>query len=334
MLDAVTTDSSPCALPPGERADGVSCSSRATLAFLLEFDKAHDEAGKPPRGGARSRPNAADAPPSEVVNRVAKKVGCTTERCVVSSPRIIDFIEKEGGTGAAIRVHAETSARFKLAGPRNDTSLLCNFKIDGVLQRWAGEPGLGGFFNCPFAMMDFEREAYLLGRVHMPDVILGQVTQKVVPAGTARASQVRRPCDTFACVLNTDVSAGGGKHWVCVFVDMRGEPTAHAPWTVEYFNSAGNPPTRAATRWMAKTTDSLIDHLGRRHSESSAAAASKLVRSVAVTSVTHQKSKTECGPYTLFYIRSRLDGNPPSRFTHQRVLDRDMTEFRRHIFSE
>lgn len=350
MLKAVSTDSSPCALPPEKRADGVVCSSRDTLAYLLAFEEKHAKKSGPTGGtkpsdastASHPKPNAgADvedsvrAAPSKVVARVAKKLGCDTEKCVVTDPRIVDFIGKEVSPAAVNRMHAETYARFKPSGPRNSTELLSNFDIDGVLQRWAGEDKFGAFFNCPFAMMDFEREEYLFDQVHMPEVLFGRVSQKIIPAGTARPTTVRRKCDMFACVLNTDVSTGAGKHWVCVTVDMRGEPTEASPWTVEYFNSAGNPPPRAATRWLAKTADSLIDHLSSKLKDSGdARSVSRLIRTVAVTSVTHQKSRTECGLYTLFYIRSRLEGNPISMFTRQRVHDREMTEFRRHVFSD
>lgn len=334
MLKAVSTDDSQCAM------GGATCSSADTIAHLARFAEAAtapvgartaddaqrvaEAATAPVGGGARAADDA-----QRVVEKVAKTLGCESERCVVSHPRVVDFIERAAGPEAVQKLAVETQARFKPRGPRDSTALLSNFDIDAVLSRWAGEPAHASFYNCPFAMMDFDRVKYPFSDVDVAEVRAGRARQRVTPPGAAEAAEVARPCDTLGCVLNTDTSRGPGKHWVCVFVDMRGEPTAAAPWTVEYFNSAGNPPPAAMARWIARTVDALIDH--RRAAGAADAAAQ--VRGVAVTTVTHQRSRTECGLYTMFYIRARLDGNPHTMFVADRVPDRDMTEFRRHVFS-
>ena len=316
MLAAVTTEPTECACVAGAASADV-CSSRKTVALLADFV---EKSGAAPKAAPRQDPKA-------VVAKAAKELGCKSERCAVDHPRLADFAEKTQGTKAAKNLKSETRVRFKPPGPRARPALLSNYDIDGVLQRWAGEPQFASFYNCPFSMMDFEREEYSFGTLNMCEVKQGKAPQKLLPQGESEMHMSRRPCDTFACVLNTDSSTGPGKHWVCVFVDMR---PADAPWTVEYFNSAGNSPPRAMTRWLAGTCDALIEE---RKKDRPAAPAADLARAVAVTSVTHQKSKTECGPYTLFYIRSRMEGNPYTMFTEQRTSDREMMEFRQHLFS-
>ena len=63
-------------------------------------------------------------------------------------------------------------------------------------------------------------------------------------------------------------------------------------------------------------------------------ASTPLAVSRAVTSVAHQRSQTECGPYSLYYIRRRLEGAPVETFTDPkvRISDEAMEEFRRYLF--
>ena len=339
MLDRVSTDATPCARAAAERVAAAVCSGAETVAMMADFNRsAHSGGKKKPPGGAEGETPAAggarvaqSAPvkPEEEVKKAAHALGCDDEKCVVTSGAMLTFVEVTHGPAAVRRLQSEVQVAFKPAGPRDSTALLSNFDIDEVLARWAGEPQFGAFFNCPFAMMDFDREAYLFGRVSLPAVRARKVPQQVKPPGEPRAREVKRRCDTFACVLNTDTSSGPGKHWVCAFADMRGLPTPARPWTVEYFNSAGNAPPRAVTKWLARASDELIEALAAE----GAADAARCVKVASVTKVTHQHSKTECGLYTLFYIRARLEGNPADMFLREKVTDAMMTEFRRHVFS-
>jgi hypothetical protein len=199
---------------------------------------------------------------------------------------------------------------FKAAGPRDSLALLSNFNIDETLQRWARI--YPRFFPCPFAMIDFDRNGDLFGTVDLPAVLAGRVAADLGPAH----GKVRRPCDTFGCVVNTDPSHLGGHHWFAMFVDCRAEP-----WTVEYFNSVGSPPPKPIVGWQERTRAAL-------------AALGKQVRAVIATDLDHQDSQTECGLYSLYYIRRRLEGVPHTFFATERIPDAAMTEFRKHIFRQ
>ena len=304
-LDAVSTTTSECA----EHVAGAGgvCSAPATIQAITAFVR---EVG-PSESSARGTDALAQ------VEAAAAVLNCTSESCVVNHPTFRQYLELKNPKIASEVAH-DSERRFKARGPRSSRALLSNFNIDQTLQRWAAV--FPDFYNCSFAMMDFARTREPLARVSLPDVYLGNESQDLGSAG----GRLTRPCRTFACVVNTDDSSGGGKHWVELFVDMRG--MKDEPWTTEYFNSAGNPPPTAILKWMAQTEDDL------RELRSSTAAPAGSVMTVPVTDVAHQRTRTECGLYTLFYVRARLEGEPFAYFAEDRVPDEAMVAFREHVF--
>jgi hypothetical protein len=261
--------------------------------------------------------------PAELIKTAAKVLNCDgSEACVMTHKNLHEFIVKTEGKDASKVIKAEALVRFKQEGPRNSNALVDNYGLDGIGERWAAKD-FPQHFHCPFAMMDFDREDYQISRISLVDVREGRESQKIFDAMSPNNPRaVKRPCRTFACVLNTDVSSGGGKHWVCVFVDMRSEPGKGEPWSIEYFNSSGRPPPKSVTNWMANVKDQL-----------ETAYPDAKIDIHPVTDIAHQKSYTECGVYVLYYIRSRLDGVSWKEFSEWRVSDETMLEFRKHLFS-
>lgn len=129
------------------------------------------------------------------------------------------------------------------------------------------------------------------------------------PLASLDLVRVSKKHECWACVLNTDVQSGPGEHWVCLFADFRGDTPI-----VEYFNSTGNPPPREVTAWLGTQQ-------------------AKGVRTRIANRRAHQRYNTECGVYVLYYIRSRLEGQPVEYFTTHRVSDAEMVEFRKHLFA-
>jgi hypothetical protein len=310
-LALVSTNAGECARSGDPTAP---CSSKRMIERLARIEA--DELAKaslPQVADAASAPVLPSAPTEAagVIQRLATALECGTESCVLA--RVAPLLPR----GA---VEQELAANFKPAGPRGTDDLLSNVDIDTVLQTWATNE-FPRFYPSPFAMMDFARNpADPLGHTSLADVVRG-----VAPLTLLGLPAAKRAAETFACVLNTDVSTGPGKHWVALFVDCRGGPAD--AWTVEYFNSAGNPPAKEATRWMERTRaelEALRSEAG--HS------APVVVRPI--TSVDHQYSQTECGVYALFYIRSRLDGSPIEAFTDPAhpICDDSMLRFRAHLF--
>lgn len=301
-LKLVTTTDSECS------GEGGVCSSRPVVASIVQFLKRR---GLKVQGG-----------PEKAVEAAKATLNCQGEACILDHPEFVGGLTPD----ARLTVKQDLALRFKPVGPRDTTALLSNYDIDGTLQQWALK--FPQFYCCPFAMADFETAGGGLAQVSLPDVYRGS---EPLQLGGRR---IRRPCRTFACVLNTDVSSGPGQHWVAVFVDMRGEPdlrsdnrrsegasNSRQPWSVEYFNSAGNPPFQSVARWMESTARALREAFPARE-----------VQTVPVTRVVHQHSRTECGPYSLFYIRARLDGVPYEQFRRDKVTDAEMTQFRSHLF--
>lgn len=331
----LTTDTGECADRSNGRP-GEPCSSRRVLAALEGFVRAAgaegEKAADPDGPAAPPRETASEAGPpplphagagAAAVRKAARLLGCSTESCVVAHPRFARYAGSSGEGGARLAapaLAAELARRFKPPGPRRTTALLSNFDLDAVLQQWAAAHP--SFYNFPFCMMDFEGAAGgSLAGVDPPDIVRGGAPQLLGPG-----RRVSRPCTTFACVLNTDVSTGRGKHWVALFGDCRGR----GGWSVEYFNSAGNPPPPPVTRWAEAAAAALSALRSREPAPYGAGP----VSTAYLTDVRHQDSRTECGLYALYFIRRRLEGAPAAEFAGARIPDEAMRDFRAHVFRD
>jgi len=314
-LAGLTTTTDECAEDIEGRAPGGPCASRRMIEALSSFIVAIDARGGT-RSAAPSSPllPSAETPESRVVREAASILGCGSESCVIAHPDFRQYIVAIEHMPKS-EVDLELETRFKAAGPRNTTALTSNYDLDGTLMRWARV--FSEFYPCPYTMMDFERTGTLFARIDLRDVLSGTAPLNLGPG----FGVVRRPSHCFGCILNTDVSSGDGKHWVAVFVDCRPDDPA-TPWTVEYFNSVGNPPPKAVVRWMESRRAQLAAY--RRDGGP--------VESVPVSSMDHQESQTECGLYALYFIRRRLEGTPYLFFREQLVPDAAMTAFRAHVF--
>lgn len=195
---------------------------------------------------------------------------------------------------------AVLKTRFKPKGPANSTALLSDSNIDNVLAQWqTHSERLFGcrFYHVRFQMIDFDEQRTEFSRLDIPGL-------------------KRQGFDCFGCVLNTDVSSGPGIHWFCVFGDLRGDVG-----TLEYFNSSGRRPYEAVTRWRErKKLEALRAGL----------------RLIDVDAVFRrlQFSNTECGVWSLVYIRKRLEGKPPDWLATHRITDADVTAYRAQLFRE
>jgi hypothetical protein len=93
---------------------------------------------------------------------------------------------------------------FNPAGPANSTKLISNFNIDDYLSRLCAATisknyGVGPTKHINFDMRDF-MDTYFSDLKSLSIRDLKKKNYK-----------------HFCCVLNTDVWAGDGKHWVCIF---------------------------------------------------------------------------------------------------------------------
>lgn len=236
--------------------------------------------------------------PEEIIKRAKQITNKSTERDAI--------IALEGKLGHDL-VAAETISVHKIAGPTS-ANLLSNTNIDTLLKQWT--IAFPDFFAYNFNMLDYARNSFRDGSViPSPDTLA-----TISVADLYRMGHFRRA----ACVINSDVYNGPGKHWMALYVDMTEGIGGVA--SVEFFNSSGNAPAPEWINWLEKSRAQL-ENIGMK---------CEIVR---VSTLRHQDSKSECGVYSLFYIWARLHGVPYSYFS-KKIPDKIMFEFRQHIFTD
>lgn len=148
-------------------------------------------------------------------------LGCQTETCVLSNPKIQQII----GPDIASKVIHEN---FKPTGPRDNTNWLSNMDIDSVLAQVQKKYADKGFLHIDFQMIDFAKTGSTLLSLDWP----------------AKYAEGYR---TFGTVFNTDKSTGRGTHWFAIYASFEDSEPEH---TLEYFNSSGEDPMDEIVQWM------------------------------------------------------------------------------------
>jgi len=239
--------------------------------------------------------NVREQDPIKIMLLAKQTLGCDTELCVLN--------KMSGRVNPGI-ISNEISTNFKVQG-HTDNRLLSNFNIDTVLRQWA--KGMPDFYPYNFNMLNYASHSYRDSHVeNYPDSLA------TVKFGDLYASGIR----TAACIINSDIYQGMGKHWMALFADARKTPA-----TIEFFNSSGNSPAPEWINWMKKTQIAL-ELLGHT---------AKIVK---VAGIKHQNSRSECGPYSMFYIWARLNNVPLDYFLTNKIDDSLMFEFRQHLFND
>lgn len=232
-----------------------------------------------------------------IVAIVKELLDVAKEADIYETPAYRNFI----GSTAAERT---LSNEFKAKGPANTTALLDNFNIDNTLARWAkvSKDEFGKkFYHVPFQMIDFAK--------------MGTQLSKVDPLALKRDGN-----DCLACVINTDVSTGRGIHWFCIYVDLAHAGTVEDPIQLEYFNSSGYSPRQEIQTWLEQVSMNLLKQ-GIR---------SEIIHATGGKQI--QYSKTECGVWSLVYIKSRLTNHPFHWIANVGANDMDIIEYRQQIF--
>lgn len=187
---------------------------------------------------------------------------------------------------------------FKVHGPSDSNELLSNFNIDDVLEQWSLRSDEFGkkFYHIGFQMIDFEK--------------YGGELAYIDPVALRKDGY-----DCFGVVLNTDVSTGRGKHWFCLYGDLRAKPIR-----IEFFNSSGNQPRREIRQWFER----LYMKMKKKYN--------KEIELLISSTERLQYSETECGMWTLGYVLSRLKDKPFNWFIVSYIKDDEIYALRRDIF--
>jgi predicted enzyme related to lactoylglutathione lyase len=274
-------DTCPCSILSDKKD---VCSSTEVLASVIEAIPIKKK-------DLKDVPNTNDA--SVVAVSVIKSVtGCDSEVCALNKIK-----KQTNDEDLKDKITKEIRTKFKPEGPMNNTNILSNFNIDQTLDQYALK--YKNFYHIQFAMIDFKKYDTMLKKYNPIEEYKNGKTM----AG---------------CVINTDVSSGGGKHWMALFVDLRSSDAS-----IEFFNSSGNAPAKEIVDWMIDIEKSINEYF-----------TDSTPKILTNAGVVHQHSQTECGVYSLYYIISRIKVKPQKYFTENIVPDNEMVKFRKIIFRQ
>lgn len=233
------------------------------------------------------------------IEEVKEKTNCPDDKCVIQVAMQKNIIDKSTAN--------RELANLKIEGP-TDNKLLSNINIDSILHQWTVK--FTNFYAYNFNMLNYMDYRFLDGRtVDEPDSL-----------ATVNWNDLKMKYTCAACVINSDVYQGGGKHWMALFADWRNPQH----YTIEFFNSSGNAPAPEWVAWMEKIKSAMEIDIGD----------SKIkIECIRASQIRHQKSKSECGLYSLYYIWLRLNGKTADYFKNIRIEDKLMFEFRQHLFT-
>ncbi|MCK9603315.1 MAG: Ulp1 family isopeptidase [Candidatus Omnitrophica bacterium] len=262
----------------------------------------------------------------KLMRALMRETRCDDEKCVLRVAREMQIID-------AVAAGIEEHIAFKSGNGPTDAALFNDSVIHAQLYAWMFQ--FREFWAYNFNMINYAdaslrggrvmRSPDTLATVNWGDLYAGRVPNPIGMRGTeAReamlADKRARGVRCSSCVINSDTYDGNGKHWMALFVDARDDSAAPV-WSVEFFNSAAIRPESEWLAWMVKTKAELTRVNPRAR-----------VEMVCVCKVWHQHSRSECGPYSLFYTWARLNGVPAQYFLENVVPDQIMFEFRQHLF--
>jgi hypothetical protein len=284
---------SDCSWEKDRAGKHVVCSSAEVIEKMAEFLKSMGKTIDPSLSG-----EDADV---AIVEQMKEVTECKSESCVVQDAKFKEF-------ASPYVVEKNLKENFKTKGPAHTSEWLSNFNIDDVLDKIREAYADQNFWNIPFQMRDFKKtRPNDNADRHMKDSNLE--TFDIV-------SKYREGYRCFGVAINTDYSSGGGIHWFCLFICMRGPDI-----TIEYFNSSGAPPLAEIDAWMTKTRLLLEKEFP-----------DKKVSKVIASKVEHQTDNHSCGVYALYYIISRVAGIPYTHFQQKIINSKAIREIRGAMF--
>jgi len=234
----------------------------------------------------------------DVISELKEYLGVSTEYDVWNHELIRAFVNDK----VVNHIH---KMYFKSPGPHSSTSLLSNVNIDNVLSQWAFHSDQ--LFGKKLKHIDFHMADFMHSNTELRRL---DILEEVIKPGYK----------SMCIVFNTDVSSGPGKHWLCVYGDFAHAGTVEDPYVLEYFNSSGKAMMKSVNEWMIQHKKKLLEK------------GIYLDYIYPLLSKPIQKSRTECGMWSLIYIRSRLEGKSPTFLYDAKMDDIDMIRYRRYVF--
>lgn len=254
--------------------------------------------------------------PVKIVNELKSVTGATFESEALQHHMVIDKI----GSNLVLK---ELNDNFKPVGPGVINKKLDYSKdwfsgsnINEITGQWNNEFSnkvIGGchgmtFFECTCGRHNLEREKRVFKGFdfHMRDF-----ENERDALSYFDINEALKTYNCFGCVINTDYSSGPGIHWVSIFIDCTKELCSF-----EYFDSGGGTILPEILKFFKKLKsqlkkNSIIIHVSNR---------------------IQQRDNHSCGPYSLYYLRSRLEGVPWMYFRDFEIKDDKMHDFRKQLF--
>jgi hypothetical protein len=236
-----------------------------------------------------------------VMNKLATITECKDEKCIIDSSVVKNLVPSS--------VISTLMNMMKPCGPKDTTEWLSNNQIDAVLSDLIDE--YSELMTFKTTMMDFKIQHHTLSDLSLLISLLDDGRQCI------------------ACVINTDKyssctgNGSCGVHWVCVFIDCR--KNSDTDWSIEYFDSVGDPPPREIVSWQEDVKRTIDAYRAKKEHRGTS--------QIENNNVKHQHHGTECGCFCLYFIRSRTEDIPFSRFLNKRIPDSSMISFRKFIFA-
>jgi len=241
----------------------------------------------------------------KLINSIPNKKNITTIR---------DLIDKTGCNSAAcltteLNLDKKWSRTIRMntkpQGDINGNTWLDSGQITHILDNFKTQTN-EKFFNMGFGTVDFIKPTCDYKEFNkLKNVTLNEL--------------IKNGYSTAGAVINTDECNGRGIHWFVVFIDLRNEDEIR----LEYYNSVNSE--------MPVNICEFFKKLRSEYEKSNTK-----IRPVKICSMlprNHQKENSECGVYSLYYIRSRLDGISGDDIIKSELSDDVVHEFRSVIFA-
>ncbi len=239
-------------------------------------------------------PMAHDAAPVEVVLEAAKMIKVDVGNEENINPNVAIVAERFLSYGD----YMKAKRLFKAEAPWTDYPLN-DKQITHTMELFAHQ--FPDFYPYEFCMSNFLGEPSASLQTHPIELY-------------------KRGFRSWGCVLNTDVYQGRGKHWVCIYGEMRDEI-----WTLEYFNSSSNAPFPDVRQYFDICEKEFVDY-GRSVGKNI------IVRRVLNPNDYQRGEGHHCGVYTLIYIWQRLNGVPADKYLRKKISNSHVLAFRKYIF--
>ena len=259
---------------PGKKKHSLSSTTCYPPATILEFKELWNAKHGPSRAIRDTEPSAVYASLKQRLEGVCKNDRCWLKH--LTSLRAHDsakfFAPLQGWTESAAA--AGSSSRKK-----SQSTWLSNVDIDNVLRQY--EEAYPHFAFLKSTTIDFDSASQYDSSKCVSDQHCNIQLDALRKRGKTK----------IATVINTDKEQNNGEHWFALFVDLDDQ-------FVFYFDS--DPPSRKPTQ-ITKFIERLVEQ-GR-------ALTPRPVELAVHTNIgnAHQKTDTECGVYSLFFIITLLE---------------------------